>query len=486
MLDFTFNQDWDRNSDTLVVFAQNEQVSSDLDLAASLAAANFSGEKEQIAQILGLAGYHRLVVFGLGEISALDEAALKRCGAKLYAALAKNNDAKIHIDFGPLAAQSQQVALFLQGMLMRAYRFEKYRTTIAQDKQVKLASINAQVKDASACSAAFTLACAQEKGISLCKDLVNEPANKLTPLIYAQRIKEAFAGSEVSISVLEQEKLEELGMGALLGVAQGSVNPPAVVVMEYKGNKKDPNAKPLALVGKGVTFDTGGISLKPPAGMWDMKWDMGGSAITCGAMMALSARKAQVNLVGIVGLVENMPDGNAQRPGDIVTSMSGQTIEVLNTDAEGRLVLADVMTYVQREYDPVSMIDFATLTGAILIALGSQNAGLFSNDDALADALLQAGKQTGDHLWRMPIGEDYNRLLNCDIADIKNISSGREAGATTAACFLERFVDQGRSWAHLDVAGVVHSQKELPLSGKGATGYGVQLIDTFVKNRFEG
>jgi len=274
-----------------------------------------------------------------------------------------------------------------------------------------------------------------------------------------------------------------LGMGALLGVAQGSVREPRLLAMRWDGTGGT-NERPVAFVGKGVTFDTGGISLKPPAGMEDMKWDMGGAGAVAGTMKALAGRKAKAHVVGICGLVENMPDAGAQRPGDVVTSMNGQTIEVINTDAEGRLVLCDAMHWTQEKYKPETMIDLATLTGAMIIALGNEHGGMFANDDALSDALLSAGKTSGDPLWRLPIGPAYDKLINSPIADMKNVGP-RGGGSITAAQFLKRFVKDGVKWAHLDIAGMVWADKPGPVWAKGATGYGVRLLNQYIADNFE-
>jgi leucyl aminopeptidase len=277
--------------------------------------------------------------------------------------------------------------------------------------------------------------------------------------------------------------MAKLGMGALLGVAQGSVRKPRLLVMEWHGGK--PGDKPTAFVGKGVTFDTGGISLKPPAGMEDMKWDMGGAGAVTGAMLALAGRKAKANVVAVCGLVENMPDGNAQRPGDVVTTMSGQTVEVINTDAEGRLVLCDAITWTQKEFSPAAVIDLATLTGAMIISLGHEHGGLFSNDDELAGKLLAAGQASGDKLWRFPLGPAYDKLINSPIADMKNVGP-REGGSITAAQFIQRYVDKGTPWAHLDIAGMVWDNKPGQTWDKGATGFGVRVLDRFVRDNLEG
>jgi leucyl aminopeptidase len=321
------------------------------------------------------------------------------------------------------------------------------------------------------------------EGVALTKELVTEPANIIYPESFVERCKH-LAELGVEISVLDDKDMAALGMGALLGVAQGSRRPARLLVMKWDGTGGS-QERPVALVGKGVTFDTGGISIKPAAGMEDMKWDMGGAGAVAGAMKALAGRKAKAYVVGVCGLVENMPDGNAQRPGDIVTSMSGQTIEVLNTDAEGRLVLCDALHWVQEKYNPEYIVDLATLTGAIIVSLGSEYAGLFSNSDELADKLTAAGKASGDPLWRFPLSKAYDKMIDSPVADMKNIG-GKGAGSITAAQFLGRFIKDGVKWAHLDIAGTVWADKAGPVWDKGATGFGVRLLDRFVADNFEG
>jgi leucyl aminopeptidase len=289
----------------------------------------------------------------------------------------------------------------------------------------------------------------------------------------------------VKVEVLDEKQIKRLGMGALFGVAQGSVRPPRVVAMSWLGNPSAKDKRPACFVGKGVTFDTGGISLKPAAGMEDMKYDMAGAGAVIGALKALAGRKAKANVVGVVGLVENMPDGGAQRPSDIVTTMSGQTVEVLNTDAEGRLVLADAMWYVQEKFDPRCVIDLATLTGAIVVALGHEYAGLFSNNDTLADQLQKAGTAADEKLWRFPLGEAYDKDIDSGVADMKNIGDGRGAGSITAAQFLQRFIKKGMPWAHLDIAGMAWAHKERAITPKGASGFGVRLLDRFIAETIE-
>ena len=320
------------------------------------------------------------------------------------------------------------------------------------------------------------------KGIFLTRDLVSEPSNVLYPSKFVE-VCNVLKKAGIKIDVLDEKKMKSLGMNALLGVAQGSVRPGRVMIMKWNGNTKS-KEKPISFVGKGVTFDTGGISIKPSGGMEDMKWDMGGAGVVAGLMYTLALRKSKANVIGAVGLVENMPDGNAQRPGDVVKSMSGQTIEVLNTDAEGRLVLADVLWYVKEKFKPKLMIDLATLTGAIIVALGERYAGLFSNDDSLVKKILNSSERTNELVWRLPLDEKFDKLLDCQIADMKNITGTRGAGSITAAQFLKRFVGN-TSWAHLDIAGVTWSKKGTEFSRPGGTGFGVRLLDDFVRTNYE-
>ncbi len=368
------------------------------------------------------------------------------------------------------------------GARLRAYSFDKYRTTAKKEDLPSLSKIAINSPEASAVRAAYEELEAVAEGVFLTRDLVSEPANFLYPESFAQTCRD-LESLGLKVSILGEKEMEKLGMGSLLGVGQGSRRESKIAVMEWRGGKK--GDKPVAFVGKGVTFDTGGISLKPGQGMWDMKFDMGGAGAVTGAMAALAKRGAKANVVGLIGLVENMPDGNAQRPGDVVTSMSGQTIEVLNTDAEGRLVLADVMTYAQEKYSPKVMIDLATLTGAIIISLAHEFGGMFSNDEDLCAALDQAAKEVGEDLWRMPLTKAHDKMINSDIADMKNISNGRAGGSSTAAAFLKRFVKEGVEWAHLDIAGVAWADKAKPTVPKGGSGYGVRLLDNYIRRFHE-
>ena len=378
-----------------------------------------------------------------------------------------------------LGTALRQGAALVQGMALRSYDFDAHKTAEeGKEPAGEIAVMHPKPEELEG-EAAPLLAVAE--GVLMTRDLVNEPSNVLTTTEFAARLEEMKAlGLEVE--VLEEPELEQLGMRTLLCVGQGSASPSKVVVMQWKGGDKD--AAPLALVGKGVVFDTGGISLKPGAGMEDMTMDMGGAGVVAGTMRALALRKAKANVVGLVGLVENMPSGTATRPGDVVRSMKGDTVEIINTDAEGRLVLCDVMWYAQERFAPAGMIDLATLTGAIIIGLGHENAGVFSNDDALCGDFLKAAAEEGEGAWRMPLGKAYDDQLKSRIADMKNVG-GRPAGSITAAQFLQRFVKEGTPWIHLDIAGVALIKEGTDLAPKGATGWGVRALDRLVRDRFE-
>jgi leucyl aminopeptidase len=364
------------------------------------------------------------------------------------------------------------------GAALRGYSFADHKTGDAPEPP---ADIAVTAKDPEAADAAFADARAAAEGVFLCRDLVNEPANVLTTTEFAARL-EAMRDLGLEVEVLEEAELERLGMRTLLAVGQGSESPSKVVVMQWKGGGEE---KPLALVGKGVVFDTGGVSLKPAAGMEDMTMDMGGAGVVAGVMRALALRKAKANVVGVVGLVENMPGGDAQRPGDIVTSMKGDTVEVINTDAEGRLVLADALWYTQEMFKPRGVIDLATLTGAVIIALGHHNAGYFANDDAFAAQFEAACKATGEPAWRLPLGEAYDRQLKSRLADMKNVG-GRQGGSITAAQFLQRFIKDGVPWIHIDIAGVTLLKEGSHYAPAGATGWGVRALDHLIRETAEG
>jgi leucyl aminopeptidase len=378
-----------------------------------------------------------------------------------------------------LAGSQAGLDHILTGLLLRAYSFDLYRKR-AEDEPEPNRHLAVMVRDPAAAEALAAPVRAAVEGVFLARDLVAEPANVLTTTEFAARL-EALAELGVSVEILDEKRLEDLGMRTLLAVARGSETPPRVVVMEWRGGG---DAAPLALVGKGVVFDTGGISIKPSAGMEEMTMDMAGAAVVAGVMRTLALRRAKANVVGIVGLVENMPDGRAQRPGDVVRSMKGDTVEVINTDAEGRLVLADAMWYAQDRFQPAALIDLATLTGAIIIALGHEKAGVFGNDDALAGALLAAAEAEGEGAWRMPLAPAYDKKLKSRIADIANVG-GRDAGSITAAQFLGRFVREGMPWLHLDIAGVAYRKEESELAPKGPTGWGVRTLDRLIRDRYE-
>ncbi|MCW3798679.1 leucyl aminopeptidase [Sphingomonas sp. BN140010] len=417
----------------------------------------------------------RVLLVGLG---ASGEDAAEKLGGTAVAKLLLSGETSAVIDLSGARFGADAAAKVALAASLRAWRHDRYRTRLKERQKPTLTEL-VIVGAADGAEARWTERYEPVlKGACLTRELVAEPANIIYPESFVERCRAAMDGTGLEIEVLDGPAMEELGMGALLGVAQGSVREPRLLVMRWNGGGE--GGQPIALIGKGVTFDTGGISIKPAAGMESMKWDMGGAGAVAGAMLAIAGRKAKANVVGLCGLVENMPDGNAQRPGDVVTSMSGQTVEVINTDAEGRLVLGDVMTYAQRTYQPKLMVDLATLTGAMVISLGHEYAGVFSNDDGLANDLLAAGQATGDKLWRMPIGEAYDRLIDSPIADIKNVGP-REGGSITAAQFLQRFVENGTKWAHLDVAGVVWSDKPGTTYDKGATSFGVRLLDAFVE-----
>ncbi|MGV8939763.1 MAG: leucyl aminopeptidase [Allorhizobium sp.] len=447
--------------------------------------AKFSAKSMSLLDIVAPHGapVDRLVVLGLGKAADVSAHDWLRAGGTAAGCLKGAAAVTIYLDAADGMATGVAAADFALGMLLRNYSFDTYKTKKKDDdakdtpKTIKVTIVTAE---APAADKAFVDADAVAGGVILARDLVNEPANILGPVEFAARAK-ALEALGVEVEILTEKEMGKLGMGALLGVAQGSVRPPRLAVMQWNGGKsKD---KPIAFIGKGVVFDTGGISIKPAGGMEDMKGDMGGAAAVTGLMHVLAARKAKVNVVGIIGLVENMPDGNAQRPGDIVTSMSGQTIEIINTDAEGRLVLCDALWYCNDRFKPEFMINLATLTGAILVALGNLQAGLFCNDDTLAGRLLKAGLDSNERLWRMPLGKDYDKMIDSKFADMKN-TGGRHAGSVTAAQFLKRFVGD-TPWAHLDIAGTAMSSPTDEINHSWGSGYGVRLLDALVRADYE-
>ncbi|NNG04068.1 MAG: leucyl aminopeptidase [Inquilinus sp.] len=454
------------------------------------ASSKFSGKADELLPVVAPPGVpvDRIILVGLGDLKALDAVALQRIGGGLTAHLNQvgASAAAVRLDGVPAGklAPGDAAAEVALGARLRSYRFDKYRTKEKPTAKPTLARLTVMTDADAAAKSAFVDRDKLADGVFLTRDLVSEPANILHPESFAARCQK-LSELGVEVEVLDEKKMRKLGMGALLAVGQGSVHESQLVVMQWNGAPKAKDKAPLAVVGKGITFDTGGISLKPGAGMWDMKWDMGGAGVVTGLMAALAGRKAKANVVGVVALAENMPAGNAQRPGDIVTSMSGQTIEVLNTDAEGRLVLADALWYTQDRFKPTAMIDLATLTGAMMVALGTHQAGVFANNDALSKRLVAAGAAVGEKLWPMPVGDEYDREIDCDAADMKNIASGRWGGASIGAVFLQRFVNKVH-WAHLDIAGVTWSDKDKPTTPRGATAFGVRLLDRFVADHYEG
>jgi leucyl aminopeptidase len=449
-------------------------------------AAGFTGKLKASFEVLAPTGIEtkRVLVMGTGaDPSETDRINL---GGAIHAAIAarKATTASLIAD-GPSASSAAQLAADLAfGAMLRSYSFRTYLTKGRDDDSSNgtgLATLYVHVAKPEQAELAFAAHRAVADGVALARDLVNEPCNVLGPVEFADRIEE-LADSGLEIEILDADQLTALKMGALLGVAQGSARPARVAIMHWQGAKSK-RAKPLCFVGKGVTFDTGGISLKPGAGMEDMKGDMGGAACVTGLMLALAKRRAPVNVVGLVGLVENMPSGTAQRPGDIVTSMSGQTIEIINTDAEGRLVLADVVWYAQERFKPRFIIDLATLTGAIMVALGKEHAGLFANNDKLADEITAAGSATAETVWRMPLTPAYDKLIDSRFADMKN-TGGRHGGAITAAQFIQRFI-KDTPWAHLDVAGVAMDSNKSDVNTSWGSGWGVRLLDRMIADSYE-
>jgi len=454
----------------------------------ALKAARFTGAKGQVAEVLAPAGVDldRLLVVGLGKPDDFGPSAAEDFGARAAARLLTSGEkAATFLVQTPKEAsnvdEAEIAARIGLGATLRAYRFDQYRTTQKKTDKPTLAKVNVAAADPADVKKAWRATEAVARAVYFARDLVTEPANVLYPEEFVKRARK-LEDLGVEVEALGEKEMAKLGMNAILGVGQGSERETQLLIMQWKG-ARDRNAQPIAFVGKGVTFDTGGISIKPAGGMDAMKYDMGGAGTVTGLMHALAGRKAKVNAIGICGLVENMPDGRAQRPGDVVKSMSGQTIEVLNTDAEGRLVLADAVWYCQNRFKPKFMVDLATLTGAIRTSLGLEIAGLFSNDDELADRLLAAAKVEGEGLWRMPMGDRFDRLIDSPIADMKNIG-GAFGGSITAAQFIQRFVNKV-PWAHIDIAGTAWAEEARGSHPKGATGYGIRLLNRLVAEHYE-
>jgi len=494
---------------TLVVFCDDglkfgRHASDALGAAAALVARaakaeQFNGKSGSALQLIMPDGLKvdRLFVLGAGKIADLTSEDFVKLGGAAMGKLPKAGDATVVADL-PAASKAkdgvkdgskdagmnaEQAADLALGMLLRSYAFDLYKTKRkADEKPAGKRSVTIATGDVAAARKAFVAREAVAGGVLMARDLVNEPPNVLFPEEFARRTL-ALKKAGCKVEILDMAALKKLGMGALLGVGQGSRRESRVAVMRWEGGKK--GEAPLAFIGKGVCFDTGGISIKPAGGMEDMKGDMAGAACVVGLMQALASRKAKVNAVGVIGLVENMPDGNAQRPGDIVTSMSGQTIEIINTDAEGRLVLADVLWYTKEKYKPQFMVNLATLTGAIIVALGHEYAGLFSNNDELSERLTASGEATGELVWRMPLSATFDKMIDSKFADMKNTGGSRAGGSITAAQFLQRFVDK-TPWAHLDIAGTGMDSRQSEINKSWASGWGVRLLDRLVAEYYEG
>ncbi|MBM3632464.1 MAG: leucyl aminopeptidase [Alphaproteobacteria bacterium] len=470
-----------------------EGIAADVDkktggsLSRAISTKDFKGKKDEIIRLIAPNGLKvsEIILFGLGKEKDITLLSLEELGAKIFAVLESTKDKSACVNFPSLASkvadEDRAIAHVAYGALLRTWKFDKYQTKKKDAHKVHLKTLNFMTKEPKAAKKAFEPLNQIAEGVFLTRHVVSEPPNVIYPESLAKIAKE-LKTLGVSVEVLTEAQMQKLGMNALLGVGQGSIRDSHLVVLTWKGGPK--SQAPLAIVGKGITFDTGGISIKPATDMDDMKYDMAGSGVVLGLFRALAGRKAKVNAVGVMALAENMPSGSAQRPGDVVTSMSGQTIEILNTDAEGRLVLADALWYTQSRFKPQVMVDLATLTGAIVISLGQEHAGLFSNNDTLANRLKEAGDVTGEKLWRLPLSEAYNKDIDSSVADVKNIGSGRGAGSITAAQFLQRFVNDV-PWAHLDIAGTAWDKKGRPLSVRGATAFGVRLLNQWIQTHYE-
>ncbi|WP_417478421.1 leucyl aminopeptidase [Maricaulis sp.] len=469
---------------SLSAAAQSVDSATSGALGRAIAASRFKGGAGETLEIIAPAGIDagRVVIFGLGDKAKLNESVLEKAAAAVVAKLLTGGETAVTLRLDG-ETNGEGAARAALGARLAAYRFDQYRTKLSDDKKPSLTKVAIAVDDVDAAKSAWANWGAVADGVDTARELLNQPPNILNPETYAKQIQ-GMAKLGLEIEILDEAQMLELGMHSLLGVGQASEFESHIAIMRWNGGKA--GEKPLVFVGKGLTFDSGGISLKPGAGMDEMKGDMGGSAAVVGLMTALSGRKAKVNAIGIVGLVENMPDGNAQRPGDIVTSMSGQTIEILNTDAEGRLVLADVLWYAQQTFDPKLMIDLATLTGAVLIALGNTRAAIFSNDDTIAERLFAAGNASDEPVWRLPLGPDYEKHIETKNADMRNVGEGRLAGSISAAEFLKRFVND-KPWCHIDIAGTaMGGMKDDPRQPSWGTGWGVRMLDRFVRDNYEG
>jgi len=473
----------------LLAAAQRADKAAGGALSRALKVSSFKGKSGQFLEIPAPAGLSaaRLLLVGLGKGASLDEKGLETLGAQIVARLHASGDkvASLEIDVPKdcKVKKAEAAAHLAFGAALKSYRFDKYRTRDLDQFTKALTRLTVLTPDMAAAKKAHAGLKAVADGIFLARDLVNEPPNILYPAEFARRARQALSKLGVKVEVLGEAEMKRQGFGALLAVGQGSDRESQLVVMQWNGGKK--GSKPVALVGKGVCFDSGGLSLKPGGSMMGMKGDMAGAAAVTGTMLALAARKAKVNAVGVIGLVENMPSGGATRPDDVLTTLSGQTVEVLNTDAEGRLVLADALTYTQRRFEPRFVIDLATLTGAIVATLGFEHAGVFSTDDELVRRIQDAGRYTGERVWQLPLDPFYDKMIKSKIADMKNIG-GPNSGAITAAQFLKRFIEKDTPWAHLDIAGVAWQDGEQkPTIPSWGTGWGVRLLNRMVKEHYE-
>lgn len=504
----SFSKTPNTKADTIVVGLYEGQIFTDAakqidEQLGGAIAKNIKGHRkfegkvgQSLSMALSINKAVRVVLVGLGKKEDLNALAFETIGGKLYDTLQASSAVKIDVDLRGVedlvATSTAEIAAhFALGFQLKSYRFDKYKAKKEAAQEISIADLSIVTDAQSAAKKLFDTYNCVAKGVFLARDLTNEPPNTLYPESYAERIKAELKPLGVEVEILDEKKMQKLGFHALLAVGQGSIRESRTVIMRWNGapTKAAKGKKvraPIALVGKGVTFDTGGISLKPGADMDLMKMDMGGSAAVVGAMKAIASRKAKANVIGIVGLVENMPSDRAYRPGDIINSYAGKTIEVLNTDAEGRLVLADALAYIQKTYRPEVVIDLATLTGAIMVALGFEYCGAFANDDKLWEQLKQASDNTGEKFWRMPLDKAYKKEMESEVADLKNLgNAGRYGGACSAAGFLEHFIEADTKWAHIDIAGTAWWKTDSATTPKGGTGFAVRALNDLIEKHFE-
>ena len=491
---FNFNSEFSRDKGVLLfVCLRNEPMHSyltNLDqknsnyIKQSMKVVNFNYKDNNKLDLILPKGSKsdRIIILGVNKNSSFSDVDLGKLGSTITTTLNNKKIKEANLVLNDKNFSAYEIALLLYGITLNTYRFNKYFSDKKKIRENFLETINVFSPNYKNIKNEWKRFKAVQEGVFLTRDLVSEPSNNLTPLLLS---KEALKLRKTGLKVeqLDEKKLKQLKMGALLGVSQGSANKPYVVTLEWRGNKSK-KTMDYTFVGKGVTFDTGGISIKPSGGMEEMKYDMGGSAVVLGLMKTLALRKTKANVSGVIGLVENMPSGTAQRPGDVVQSMSGQTIEVINTDAEGRLVLADILWYAQKKYQPKKIVDLATLTGAIIVSIGQEKAGMFSNNKDFSDELTKLGLKVGEEVWNMPIDDSYEKDISSDIADMKNVGSGRGAGSTAGAIFLKRFI-KNTIWMHLDIAGVTWAKSDRPMTPKGGSGFGVRLLDELVFKNFK-